>query len=155
MFNILNRLFGSSEDPDTPSLNGNKELSVALAAILTEIATVDGQFSQSEKELIVDILQKEFGLSQEESKEIEDLANTELNGSIDLWHFTNLINENYSNEKKTKIMEYIWKIIYTDTKLNDHEDYLVHKLSRLLNLPHSQLIETKLRVKNQQSAKSG
>lgn len=149
MFNILNRLFGSSEDPDTPGLNGNKELSVALAAILTEIATVDGEFSQSEKELIVDILQKEFGLSQEESKEIEDLANTELNGSIDLWHFTNLINENYSNEKKTKIMEYIWKIIYTDTKLNDHEDYLVHKLSRLLNLPHSQLIETKLRVKNQ------
>lgn len=154
MFNILNRLLGSSEDPDTPGLNGNKELSVALAAILIEIATVDGQFSQSEKELIVDILQKEFGLSREESKEIEDLASTELNGSIDLWHFTNLINENYSNEKKTKIMEYIWKIIYTDAKLNDHEDYLVHKLSRLLNLPHSQLIETKLRVKNQ-SGKSG
>lgn len=154
MFNILNRLLGSSEDPDTPGLNGNKELSVALAAILIEIATVDGQFSQSEKELIIDILQKEFGLSREESKEIEDLASTELNGSIDLWHFTNLINENYSNEKKTKIMEYIWKIIYTDAKLNDHEDYLVHKLSRLLNLPHSQLIETKLRAKNQ-SGKSG
>lgn len=136
-------------------MNGNKELSVALAAILIEMATVDGQFSQSEKELIIDILQKEFGLSQEESKEIEDLANTELNGSIDLWHYTNLINENYPTEKKITIMEYIWKIIYTDTKLNDHEDYLVHKLSRLLNLPHSQLIETKLRVKNQQSAKSG
>ncbi len=155
MFNILNRMFGMEVKHGSAGMNGNKELSVALAAILIEMATVDGQFSQSEKELIIDILQKEFGLSQEESKEIEDLANTELNGSIDLWHYTNLINENYPTEKKITIMEYIWKIIYTDTKLNDHEDYLVHKLSRLLNLPHSQLIETKLRVKNQQSAKSG
>jgi len=152
MFNILQKFFGESAAANTRDRDGNKEQSVALAAILIEIATVDGQFSQSEKELIVDILQKEFGLSREESKEIEDLASTELNGSIDLWHFTNLINENYSNEKKTKIMEYIWKIIYTDTKLNNHEDYLVHKLSRLLNLPHSKLIETKMRVKNQKNS---
>ena len=98
-------------------------------------------------------MQNEFHLSREESREIEDHANTELNGSIDLWHFTNLINEKYPPEKKIRILEYIWKIIYTDEKLNDHEDYLVHKLSKLLNLPHSQLIETKLQVKNQMSSK--
>ena len=153
MFNILNRLLGNDTQPASGDLTGNKELYTALAAILIEMATVDGQFSKSEKELILEILQNEFQLSREESREIEDHANTELNGSIDLWHFTNLINEKYPPEKKIRILEYIWKIIYTDEKLNAHEDYLIHKLSKLLNLPHSRLIETKLQVKDQMSSK--
>ena len=58
MFNILNRLLGNDTQPASGDLTGNKELYTALAAILIEMATVDGQFSKSEKELILEILQK-------------------------------------------------------------------------------------------------
>jgi len=43
-------------------------------------------------------------------------------------------------------MEMIWRIVYADGHLNQHEDYLAHKISRLLRLSHPQLIETKLKV---------
>ena len=59
---------------------------------------------------------------------------------------TNLINQNYSIEEKIRIIEMIWKLAYTDGKLDKHEDYLVHKLARLLRLTHKQLIEAKFKV---------
>ena len=71
-----------------------------------------------------------------------------MNRSIDLWQFTNLINQNYSTDEKLQIIETMWKIVYADGRLDKHEDYLVHKLSNLLRLTHKQLIDAKLRVKN-------
>ena len=70
----------------------------------------------------------------------------ELDGSIDLWQFTNLVNENYSRYEKINIVEMIWKIVYADGKLDKHEDYLVHKLGKLLRLSHKELINAKLKV---------
>ena len=39
----------------------------------------------------------------------------------------------------------IWRVAYADGTIEKHEDYLVHKLARLLRLTHKQLIETKLK----------
>jgi uncharacterized tellurite resistance protein B-like protein len=46
-----------------------------------------------------------------------------------------------------RIVEIIWKIAYADGKLDKHEDYLAHKLGKLLRLNHKQLIEAKLNAK--------
>ena len=50
-------------------------------------------------------------------------------------------------EEKLRLIETIWKIAYTDGKLDKHEDYLVHKLAKLLRLTHKQLIEAKIKAK--------
>ena len=43
-------------------------------------------------------------------------------------------------------MELIWKVVYADGHLDQHEDYLAHKVSKLLRLSHAQLIQAKLIV---------
>ena len=40
----------------------------------------------------------------------------------------------------------VWKIAYADGRLDKHEDYLVHKLAKLLRLTHNQLIDAKLKI---------
>jgi uncharacterized tellurite resistance protein B-like protein len=65
---------------------------------------------------------------------------------VDLWQFTKLINENYSNEEKIKIIEILWQIVYVDGKMDQHEHYLMNKLQNLLRLTHDQLITAKLKV---------
>jgi uncharacterized tellurite resistance protein B-like protein len=72
-----------------------------------------------------------------------------LKNSNDLWRFASLINKNYSIEEKESIMEMIWRVAYADGHLDKHEDYLVHKMAKLLRLSHKQLIEAKLEVKTQ------
>lgn len=123
------------------------DVRVAACALLLEMAHVDGEFDDDEREKIVSILKGNFGLTDEYADEIIQTAKAEMEGSIDLWQFTHLINENYSVEKKRHVIELVWKVAYTDTRLDKHEDHLVHRLAELLNLDHKQLIDAKLKVK--------
>ena len=110
------------------------------------MAHIDGEFNESEKEQIIQTLKEDHGLSSEAVAELLKAAKEELKGSIDLWQFTNLINQNYSLDEKIRIIEMVWQLAYTDGTLYKHEDYLLHKLGNLLRLTHKQLIEAKLKV---------
>ena len=85
-------------------------------------------------------------LKHQYATELIQATEEELKGSIDLWKFTNLINQNYSIEEKKQIIEMVWRVAYADGRLDKHEDYLVHKLAKLLRLTHKQLIDAKLKI---------
>jgi uncharacterized tellurite resistance protein B-like protein len=114
---------------------------------LLEMSNIDGEFSVLERETIISVLKKDYHLPDEDAVSLMEASKKELEGSIDLWHFTNLINQHYSLEEKIRIIETVWRIAFTDGKLDKHEDYLLHKLATLLRLTHKQLIEAKLTVK--------
>src|SRR3972149_11779103 len=147
MHDILKKfLKKNTADSPAPRENNNSRVEVASCAILLEMANADGEFSDVERENIINLLKKDFYLSDEDAQELIEVTNKELKESIDLWHFTNLINVNYSTEEKLRVIETVWKVIYTDGKLDVHEDYLVHKLATLLKLTHKELIDAKLKV---------
>lgn len=149
MLDLVKRFFspdtrgaGTHEDGATP-----QDIRIATCALFLAMSYVDGEFAESEREYVVSILKRDFGLSDEHAASLLEAAHGELKKSIDLWQFTNLINQNYSLEEKLQIIESIWRIAYTDGRLDEHEDYLVHKLAKLLRLNHKQLIDAKLRAK--------
>jgi uncharacterized tellurite resistance protein B-like protein len=129
----------SREDP--------RRIMVASCALLLEIAAIDGEFSADEQEVILSILKNDYKMSENEAASLIDTAQAQREGSIDLWRFTNLINQNYSEEERIRVIELVWKVIYADGRLDGHEDHLVHGIANLLRLSHSQLIEAKLRAK--------
>ncbi|HQE83317.1 MAG TPA: TerB family tellurite resistance protein, partial [Candidatus Hydrogenedentes bacterium] len=73
-------------------------------------------------------------------------ANTRRAQSFDIWKFTNEINETCTLAEKKEIIGEVWRVIYADRSLSAHEDYIAHKLGRLLNLTHPDLIEAKVKV---------
>ena len=150
MIDLVKKFFGKSTIDSPRDIGGEKthDIRVATCALLIEMSNIDGEFSESERESIISVLKKDYDLTDENVIALIEASNEELKGSIDLWQFTNLINQNYSMEEKLRIIETVWRIAYTDGKLDKHEDYLVHKLAKLLRLTHSQLIEAKLKVKN-------
>lgn len=125
------------------------DIITAACALFLEIAHVDGEFSEGERENILKILIDEYHLSEDDALKITRTAEEERKSSIQLWGFTNLINTHYSREEKIRVIELIWKIIYTDGKLDKYEDYLVHKLANLLKLSHRDLIDAKLKILNE------
>ena len=149
MIDLIKKYFGRSGENGSPDKTGEKlhDIRIATCALLIEMSNIDGEFSEAEKERILRILKRDYQISDECAIEIMEIASEELKGSIDLWKFTNLINNNYSAEEKLKIIETVWSIAYSDGKLDKHEDYLVHKLAKLFRLTHKQLIEAKLKVK--------
>ena len=150
MIALLSKYFSKKrEGEEEKDQNESHDPAVAMCALFLEMANIDGEFSDSEKKRIVSMMRSEYGLSDEIVGELMAAANEELEESIDLWQFTNLINQNYSPEEKSGIIEMFWKVAYADGRLDSHEDYLIHKLGNLLRLSHKQLIDAKLKIKNQ------
>jgi uncharacterized tellurite resistance protein B-like protein len=148
MIDLAKKFFGKTTgigqtDRDKEAFH---DIRIATCALLLEMANIDGEFSAAERKNILAILNKDYQLSDEYAEELIKASNDELHRSVDLWRFTNLINRNYSIAEKIRIIEMVWEIAYTDGKLDKYEDYLVHKLAKLLHLTHKQLIEAKLRV---------
>jgi len=157
MVDLMKRFFGKDREPDDsqrkpgekPARSGDErghDVRIATCALLLEIANIDGEFSEDEQRHIVSILKAEYRLSDEYAAALMEAAREELDRSIDLWRFAQRINEHYSEEDKVRIIEMIWRIVYVDGTLDKHEDYLVHKLSKLLRLSHKQFINAKLKV---------
>lgn len=123
-------------------------LAIATGAILLEIAKTDREFEQNEQDTIVELLKKQFQLADNDVSEILELAEKERKQSLDLWQFSNLINENYSNLEKEKLLEMIWQVAFADGRIDKYEDYLIRKFTSLLHMSHSDMINSKLIVKN-------
>lgn len=147
MIKLKDVLFKKIEpDSEIQEQDETQRIQIATCVLLLEVAKSDDEFSSIEKTTISAVLKKKFQMSDEAAEELMELAKGRREESIDLWEFTNLINENYPREKKIKVVEAAWRVIYADRKLDKYEDHFVHKLARLLRLGHDEMIEAKLRV---------
>ena len=129
----------------TDNADNEQRIQVATAVILLEVAHADEDYSQSEQDRILNILKSQFSLDEESVQELVQVSEEQLKRSIDIWHFTEIINKSYGIEEKRRIIEKVWQVIYADGKLDKYEDYIVHKLARILHLSHAQMIEAKMK----------
>jgi uncharacterized tellurite resistance protein B-like protein len=148
MIDVVKRFFGKAATEVSKDANQNTahDIRVATCALFVEIARIDEKFTAAEMETILTILKQKYGLSQDHADALIAEAERALEKSVDLWQFTKLINANYSNEEKIKIIEILWQIVYVDGKMDQYEHYLMNKLQNLLHLTHDQLIKAKLKV---------
>ena len=148
MFNSLKRFFGKSDQRESDAGEETTEhyIRVATCALLVELARIDEKFTQAEMDAILSILKDKYGLAGEHADALIAEAEKELDDSLDLWQFANLINQNYSNDEKIEIIETLWQVVYVDGKMDQYEHYLMNKLKNLLRLSHNQLIDAKLKV---------
>jgi uncharacterized tellurite resistance protein B-like protein len=145
---LINDLRSSGANtPADPS--GRHTLEMAASVILLETAASDEDLSHDELSEITEILRDHFHLTAQEAEEILATAETIRKDAIDLHQFTQTINMLCSTEQKMKLMESIWQVIYADGRLDKHEDYLVHKLARLLHIDHKDFIAAKLKARNE------
>lgn len=153
MLNLAKKFLGVF---DTNGATGSgkaadSDLRVAACALLLEMSLIDGTLGVTEREKILAILRQEYNLSEEEAESLLQKSRSELDESIDLWQFTNALNQHYSSDEKSRLIEKIWEIAYADGIIDQHEDYLVHKVADLLHLSHRQLIDAKLKVAKEMS----
>jgi uncharacterized tellurite resistance protein B-like protein len=134
-----------SGEREGDKLGEERRIQVATAVILLEVAHADEDFSESEREHILDILKDQFSLDEESVQELVQVSEEQLRRSIDIWHFTEIINNSYDSEEKYRVIEKVWQVIYADGRLDKYEDYIVHKLARVLHISHARMIEAKMK----------
>ncbi len=149
MFDALRSFFQRYAAPAGPEPDDRAQrLAVATCALLLEVANADQEFSADERETVTAMARERFGLTGPQLDELLALAEERRQRSTDLFEFTQLIAESYDRQQKLAILELLWRVVYSDGRLEAHEDALLHKLAHLLGLRHDELIAIKLKVKN-------
>ncbi|RJP26349.1 MAG: TerB family tellurite resistance protein [Candidatus Abyssobacteria bacterium SURF_5] len=144
----LKDLFSNQRSQVQRAAQEDTETRVRLATcvLLLAVAHSDDRFNEAEEDRIVEVLKEDFRLSEEYVSELIELAHQERKESVDLFRFTKVINSAYNPEEKLQVVQTLWKVVYADDRLHSLEDNLIHRLSRMLNLSHHQLIEAKKKV---------
>ena len=128
------------------------EQRIATAVLLLEVIRADLRVTGAEMEVVASSICRACGLSAEEASvvlreaEAKRLERDALNGAA------RVINSGFSREQKQYLLELLWTVALSDERLERHEDYLVRKLTRMLDMNHLDLIEAKLKA---QSASPG
>ena len=150
MFDLIRKIIEKKETPGTEIPVDNVEKTqIAACVLLLEAAHIDNECTDQEMEHIITTLQNHFSITQETVTELVELAHTHRKNSVDLWEFTNHMNQKYSREEKIAVLEAVWRIIHLDGQLEMHEDHFAHKLANLLRLNHKELIDAKLKARDQ------
>jgi uncharacterized tellurite resistance protein B-like protein len=131
-----------------PSTESSQRIPIATCVLLLEMANADDQFSRIEQERIREIIADQYTLTTEAAEALLALSERERHKSLDLWQFTNMINNHFSYDEKMQVLETLWRVIYADGKVDMYEEYLIRRLSNLLNMKHKDLIQAKFNARD-------
>ena len=119
---------------------------IKIAALLIHAAKIDQDYTNLEKKIIeqtiIDFGAKEDDLEfiMKEAKKIEENSNQILD-------FTKEV-KSLENEKKIRIIETLWKIIYSNKEADIYETNLMRRLGGLLYIDNKTLGDIKEKIKN-------
>lgn len=147
MLTQIRKMFQGNREKQVSFTDQEMKKRIAACVLLLEASHADDECNPAEMAHIVETVKSRFALSQEYAAELLELADRERRNSVDLWQFTNYLNQNLSKDDKLAVLEDVWRIIFIDGHLEMHEDHLAHKLANLLRLTHKELIDAKLKVK--------
>lgn len=150
MLNFIRQtLISRDQEPSDNSTDREERTRIAAAVILLEAAHADHECTDEELDHVIGTLRSDFNLSKKHAEDLLELAHREHGQAVDLFEFTNHINNEFSKEEKKAVLEAVWRIIHSDGQLEKHEDHFVRKLTHLLRLSHKDMIDAKLKAREQ------
>ena len=120
---------------------------LAAAALLFEAAMSDYDLGEEERTTIQQLVREQFDLDDTDASVLATLAQQRVRESVGLHGFTSLINQHWSEKDRLNLVEQMWRVVYADGRLDDHELHLMRKIQRLLHIPQKDFVSAKLRHK--------
>src|SRR5262245_22229583 len=131
----------------TAAADPDRALRLAACALLIEMAYADDEFSDAERQNIEAMVGRHFALDVETTRELMADAERERRDATDLHQLTSVINRHYDEGQRLLLSELLWRVVYADGELSQHEDYLTQRLATLLDLRPGYLSEARKRAR--------
>ncbi len=123
---------------------------ILVAALLVHAAKVDENYSDTEKKIIKKALIVLSKITSDEAEKLLVIAEKKEQESNQIIEFTREIKKN-SIEFRMKIIEILWKIVYSDGISDNYESNLIRRVCGLLYVSDRESGMIKLKIKNQQN----
>ena len=139
---MLKNIFKKKENKE--KINNNN---ILVAALLIHAARIDDNYTAIEKEIIKKALIDLKLVEQNNSEKLLSEAEIKEQDSNQIVEFTREIKKN-SMIFRLKIVEILWKIIYSDDTSDNYESNLIRRICGLLYISDKESGDIKLKVKN-------
>ena len=120
---------------------------ILIASLLIHAAKIDDNYTNFEKEIIKKALMGLYKIKTNEAEKLLELAEKKEQVSNQIIEFTREIKKN-SMEFRLKIIEILWKIVYSDGASDNYESNLIRRVCGLLYVSDKDSGIIKLKVKN-------
>jgi len=120
---------------------------ILIIALLIHAAKIDENYSDIEKKIIIDAIIQLKKISLEDAQKLLKIAEEKEEESNQIIEFTKEIKK-YSMEFRLKIIEIIWKIVYSDGTNDTYESSLIRRICGLLYISDKDNGIIKTKVKN-------
>jgi uncharacterized tellurite resistance protein B-like protein len=120
-------------------------VAIAACALLLEIAHADG-LGPAEHASILKAVREDLGVADDDVQELLRLAEDARRDSVDLYQFTRLVSENFSLDQRVRLVEAIWRVVYSDGVLSAVENQLARRIGELVGLQPPDVQAARARV---------
>jgi len=128
---------------DESEQSQEKNLHLATATLLFEMAHMDDHVDSREREAIQRLLASRFSIDDTVAAELLALGADESRQAICMQEFTRLLNENFSQAEKRDMVKMLWQVAMSDGVIDKYEDLFVRQIADLLYIPHKDFIQAK------------
>jgi len=138
---MFKKIFGKKDEENINNKN------VLITALLIHAAKIDDNYTDIEKKIIKKALISLNTVTSSEAEELLKKAEKTEQESNQIIAFTREIKKN-SMEYRLKIIEILWKIVYSDGSSDSYESNLIRRVCGLLYISDRDSGLIKLKVKN-------
>lgn len=128
------------------------ELRLAVAGLLSEAALLDGEFSESERRRLLELMQRHFGMGAEDARHVVAKAREQAENAVDIYVFTRQIIRGFDEAERLRLIEMLWEVVYADGRMDDLEANLLRRVAGLLGISDKETGLARQRVAAQRAA---
>ena len=120
---------------------------ILIIALLIHAAKIDENYTKIEKKIIKKTITELNQINEDEAEKLLKIAEKKEEESTQIVEFTREIKK-YPTEFRLKIIEIIWKIVYSDGTSDNFESNLIRRICGLLYISDKDNGIIKVKVKN-------
>ena len=137
---MLKRIF-EKKKKENPNSN------ILVTSLLIHAAKIDENYTEVEKKIIIKAIMHLNKINLSEAEKLLKLSEKKEEESNQIVEFTREIKK-YQMEFRLKIIEIIWKIVYSDDTSDNYESNLIRRICGLLYISDKDNGIVKMKVKN-------
>tara|TARA_Y100000590_G_scaffold442009_1_gene569544 strand:- start:8806 stop:9237 length:432 start_codon:yes stop_codon:yes gene_type:complete len=138
---MFKKIFNKEKKEDPNNKN------ILIIALLVHAAKIDENYTEAERDIIKKVVAELNQIKISETEKILKLAEKKEEESNQIIEFTSEIKK-YSMEFRLKIIEIIWKIVYSDDANDVYESNLIRRICGLLYISDKDNGIVKTKVQN-------
>ena len=125
----------------------NQNNIISASCLLLTVAKSDEKIDTKELNIIKEIIIDFFNTKYEDAEYIIEKSKKIIADSFDIFEFGRDLNEVFSYQDKIDFICCTFEVAYIDKELHYLEEYSIKKIASILNVKHTDLINSKNEIK--------